>query len=792
MPSLPTSGIEMVAKGASEYISDIDRAAKATDKFGDGLGSVAGKAGGFSTVMTGALMRVGEVAVDALGRAAQATGQFLADSVTSAADVEQILAVMGATSGATAAQLEQVRDTAIALGGDLSLPATSAQDATDAMLALTKAGFSVDEAMAAAKGTLQLAAAAEISAGEAAEISASQINAFGLAASDSAHVADLLAGAANAAQGTMTDMAQGFQQGGFAFHQAGQSIDTMAASVTALVKVGLTGSDAGTALKNALMRLMNPTEKAAGLMRDLGFSAYDAQGNMKPMETIIGELNAAMAGMTNQERDATLGTIFLSDGMKAMTPLLALGKDGFIALRDEVSKTGSATTIAGAQTQGFNGAIAGLQSQMETLQLIIGTKLLPLLTPLIQKFSEGAAKVAEFLDTFLGLAPAIAESTDPINTFFNILRISTDDTWNPLIGKIQEFVGVARTIGDALAGGDIAGAFAAVAPMVQSGIDTIVPIIESVGRDILAQVNTWVTYLGQWIIDALPGMGANMALFAQDLYMQIGAALPGIVANLAIWGQRFSDWVVEALPLMLMEMGTYVASMIGFLLDNLPAIVAQLATWGAMFVSWLVDVIPKLIAAAGELLVAFLNWVNDSTPGLNAKLALWQKQFVAWITEVTPKVIAELGKLWAELVAYLDQLAGKAKADGTVGAAIIDGIKKGLREGLASVKEAAEEIAQAALSAAKSALGISSPSKVFEMQVGYQMSAGIAEGILAKSGLINSALATVTTAPIAKPSSGGGSSSTTNSRVLNFSPVYGGSVRPPPAMDVSLARSLAL
>lgn len=438
--SLPKSGLQVEATGTQAYIGDLSKAAQATDKFTKGLSDAAKSSGSFSEIVTGGLRRVGEVAVNALADAGRAVAGFLKDSVSTAGDVEQTLNVLAVTSGATADEMAKISDKAIALGGDLELPATSAQDAAQAMLELSKAGFTAQESMDAAKGVLQLAAAAEVDAGTAAQIAAGAINAFGLEAKDSARIADLLAGAANASSASMTDLADGLKQGGFAFDAAGQDIDDLVTSLAALTNVGLTGSDAGTALKNAMMRLMNPTDKAAKLMKTLGINAYDAQGVMKPWPQVLDNIRSATAGMTQEQRNQALGTIFLSDGMKALIPLLDLTAEEYDALKAKVTEAGSAQSVAGAQTQGFNGALAGLQSQIETVQLIIGTKLLPLLTPLIQQFAASAGKVGEFISTFSNLAPEIGKSSDPLNTFFNILRIATDDAWNPAIAKAQEFL----------------------------------------------------------------------------------------------------------------------------------------------------------------------------------------------------------------------------------------------------------------------------------------------------------------------------------------------------------------
>ena len=131
MPDLPTSGVELVAKGADAYVGDIGKAARATDAFFGGLSRGAGASGAFGEVITGALRRVGEVAVDALGQAAQATAGFLKDSLAVAGDFEQTMNVLGATSGATASSSQamgQVATTSAASGTSTTSTASTTRE----------------------------------------------------------------------------------------------------------------------------------------------------------------------------------------------------------------------------------------------------------------------------------------------------------------------------------------------------------------------------------------------------------------------------------------------------------------------------------------------------------------------------------------------------------------------------------------------------------------------------------------------------------------------------------------
>ena len=370
---------------------DRRKTAEGLEDIGRSADKAKGQLNAFGEMATGALRRVGEIATNALQEAGAAAVAFVADSVGAAADYEQAMDVFQAQSSATASEMDAVKAKAKELGADLTLPATSAASAGSAMLELSKAGLAVAQSMDAAKGTLQLAAAAQIDEASAAAITANALNTFGLAAGEATRVADMLAAGANASSASITDLSAGLQQGGFAFAAAGQGIDDLTASIAILTNVGLSGSDAGTALKNAMMRLMDPTAEASALMHDLGVNVYDADGKMRPMRDIIGILNTAMAGMTDQERNAALSTIFLSDGMKAMIPLLDEGVEGFDEMKDKVNAQGAAADMAKAQMTGLHGAVGGLTSQVETLMLEGLEPLLPLMAAGVMAAAEFAA-----------------------------------------------------------------------------------------------------------------------------------------------------------------------------------------------------------------------------------------------------------------------------------------------------------------------------------------------------------------------------------------------------------------
>ncbi|MFI5504460.1 phage tail tape measure protein [Corynebacterium kutscheri] len=262
-----------------------------------------------------------------------------------------------AVTQAGAVAMSQASMRARELGNDIDLPATSASDAAAAMTELAKGGFTLQESMDAAKGTLQLAAAAQIDAASAATIQAQALQAFGLSADYAATAADVLSGAANASSAEITGIAQGLQQAGTVANQFGISIEDTATSLAVFANAGIQGSDAGTLMKSALLALTDQGKPAQAAIKELGLTIYDAHGKFVGMSDLFDQLNIAAARMTDEQYQAATATLFGSDAMRLAGIAAQQGAEGFNRTRTAVTRAGQAAELAAAQTQGLPGAI---------------------------------------------------------------------------------------------------------------------------------------------------------------------------------------------------------------------------------------------------------------------------------------------------------------------------------------------------------------------------------------------------------------------------------------------------
>ena len=325
--------------------------------------------------------------------------------IKSAASFEYEMSRIKANASGTAAEMDVLRSTVIQLGKDTAF---SAGESAQAANELVKAGLDIGQTMAALPGMLDLAAAGELDVAKAAEITANQLKVFRLEATDAGKVADVLALTANRSTTEVNLLGESLAMSGAVAAQANLTIEDTAAALGILANNGLKGSDAGTSLKQMFMQLMGPSDKARKLMESYGIEVYDSTGKMRKMEDILREVADGLHGVTDEERDFALATIFGSDAVRAANILLRDGADEYIAFREEISKTGAAGEIAKTKMDNLAGSWEQLKGSAETLAIQLGTKAIP--------------KVREFVD----------ELTDVLND-----AIDTGD-WNEVGSRFGE------------------------------------------------------------------------------------------------------------------------------------------------------------------------------------------------------------------------------------------------------------------------------------------------------------------------------------------------------------------
>lgn len=370
--------------------------------------------------------------------AALGTAQMGKDIVKLGMDLDTAMNNLRAVSGATSAELASMREHAKELGQATDLVGTSTTDAVDAMLELSRGGFSVEQAMDGAKGSLQLATAAQIEVGQAAEMTSTFINTFGLEAADAGRVADVLAGAANAAAGEIPDMALGMQQAGTVASMFGISMEETTTALAMFANAGISGSDAGTSLKTMLTMLANPSKQAQEALDELGVAAFDAKGEFVGLPELFEQLGDAKERMSQEDFNQAAAAAFGTDAIRAAGVGAQAAGDNWDKLYEQITRTGSAAKMAEAQTQG----LPGIKDRLENTLEGIGTDIYEDIQPTLVRLGTLA------LDTLEDVGPQIEGFVSGIASTVEDLANSgkLEEVFNRAVVTAKDLLGVAKTV----------------------------------------------------------------------------------------------------------------------------------------------------------------------------------------------------------------------------------------------------------------------------------------------------------------------------------------------------------
>lgn len=316
-------------------------------------------------------------------------------SVRTFAKFEQSMAKVQAVSGATEQQFQDLNDVAKEMGRTTVF--TAAQSA-QALSFMAMAGMDAEQAISALPSVLQLAAAGSLELGTAADIVTNVMAGFGLEVEELSKANDVLVTGFTSANTDLTQLGQAFKFAGPVARAAGISFEETTAILSLLGNAGLQATMAGTGLRGSITRLINPSNKARDVMRELGLVVFDAAGEMLPFVEIVKQLEAS---------GLTAGQAMEIFGQRAGPAMLALVSQGSGALEELTAKMlesgGTAERIASRQLDTFTGSMTLLKSQIESVALIIGE----ILTPFIRQLAESMGPIINRIGEWIKSNPKL-------------------------------------------------------------------------------------------------------------------------------------------------------------------------------------------------------------------------------------------------------------------------------------------------------------------------------------------------------------------------------------------------
>ena len=389
----------------TEYQTEINRAKTAISQMTEKLTLAESKLAnmGISLEMSSQLLKKAGGKLDSIGNMLTIGVTTPLIGVGTAAimagnDFEAQMSRVKAISGATASEFEDLEQQAIELGKATSFSAT---ESAEAMENLASAGFSVSEITAAMPGMLALAASSGEDLASSADIASSTLRAFGLEAGEAGHVADVLAKNAADTNAAIMDTGYAMKYVAPVAHSAGWSLESVTAAIGKMADEGIRGETAGTTLRSALVRMMNPTDEMAEAMEALGITFYDAEGKMKPLSTIIDELQSSTADLTDEQRDSRIATLFGTEALSGMSILLKSSKEELDNLTEGlVNSDGASKKFAETMLDNTKGSIEEMNGSLETAGITIQKTLAPWITKV-------AGKVTDLANEFSDLEPEV-------------------------------------------------------------------------------------------------------------------------------------------------------------------------------------------------------------------------------------------------------------------------------------------------------------------------------------------------------------------------------------------------
>lgn len=392
------SGFDGVADAAGDASSDAASKfesipADAAGAFDD-VGSAARS--GFSGV-TDAAEDAGDSVHESLGVKTVAAGNLLADALSAAASkivelgqnaiesgmsFDKSMSQVAATMGVTTDEIGQLRDYAKQMG---ETTAFSASEAADALNYMALAGYDAETSMRVLPTVLNLAAAGNMDLARASDMVTDAQSALGLSVEEAEEMVDKMAKTSSKSNTSVEQLGDAFLTvGGLAKNLAGGTTE-LSQVLGVLADNGTKGAEGGTALRNVILSLSAPTDKAAESIKELGVEIFDAQGNMRPLPEIFQDFNTALDPLTQQEKTNVLNNIFNKVDLTKVQNLLGTSADRFDELALSIDNAqGSAQKMADTQLENLAGDVTLLESATEGFYIAVSDALTPALRGLTQ------------------------------------------------------------------------------------------------------------------------------------------------------------------------------------------------------------------------------------------------------------------------------------------------------------------------------------------------------------------------------------------------------------------------
>lgn len=553
-----------------------------------GLKDAEGNASSSTSKIGGAFKTVGKVAKTAMAAGSAAAVAFTKTSIDSGMNFDTAMSQVAATMGTTVDKIGNVKAKAEEMGRTTKYTAT---EAAEGMNILAQAGLSADEQISGIGTVLNLASAGAMSLEESASYTAGAVKGFGDSMGNASYYANLMAKGATLANTNVRGLGEAFSGSAATAKNYGQSADSVTLSLLRLAEQNVTGSEASTALNRAMADLYTPTDNASKALDQLGVSAYKSNGEAKDFNDLVDELNGSLQGMTAEQKNNALATIFTTQGLQAFNKMTA-SSDATVQKfwKGIQDSSGSAAQQAATQLDNLKGDITLLSSATEGLELGFYNTFSGAIRGAIKGVTSEVSGLAEAMESG-GISGALSElAQDAINFSGQLPGLTKigGDLINGLISSVTQNSGsITTAVGQLLNN-------------LASTISTGLNVFTSVGVNLLTTISSGMTqgiptFLGQ----ALP----MLTQFTESLRSNAGNL---INAGLTLI-QNIAQGLINSIPVLIAYVPTIITNLAGIINDNAPKILATGVTIITNLAIGLVRAIPLLIANLPKIITAIVS-----------------------------------------------------------------------------------------------------------------------------------------------------------------------------------------
>lgn len=410
---------------------------------------------------------LGNILSNLATQATQIMGQFISDTMTAGMNFDTAMSQVAATMGKSMDDLKnEVGSTSTAFGdfsGNLeeyaqfmgSNTAFSATQAAEALNYMALAGYKTQDSMDMLPNVLNLAAAGSMDLASASDMVTDASSALGLSMDETKLLVDQMAAASSNTNTSVSQLGDAILTvGGTAKSLSGGTVE-LSQALGLLADNGIKGAEGGTALRNIILSLASPTDKAASVMDALGVTAFDADGKMRPLQDTFADFNEVLGKMTDQERTEALSQIFNKVDLKSVNALLGTNAERWEDVATAISDSGGAAQqMADTQLDNLEGDITLFNSALEGLQIQLFHGVEPALRSVVQAAGELVGGFTEFVE-----------------------NANLSETVSGIVASLQEtLLPAVTTVYDYFVNN--------IVPFVQNLLDMIVPIVVEIGTTI--------------------------------------------------------------------------------------------------------------------------------------------------------------------------------------------------------------------------------------------------------------------------------------------------------------------